>query len=145
MSDWKADLKDIFTTKETKEEEDNQRLKKVNSEISRFISTTVIPAFEEIKEEIEKNYQRTVKISISTKSATIKIEHYSATEFEYSIKFQIHQNGVYPYSEEQRTDKKGKFFTEGFLRSGSQDYTTADITKDEIINHTILEYKKRMS
>ncbi len=146
MSDWKADLEDIFKKKETKKEEDNQRLKKVNSEISRFISQIVIPAFVEIKEEIESKYQRMVKISDATKSATIKIEHYGQIEFDYSIKFEINRNGAFPYPEEQIPDTQGKNFqTKGFLRSGGQDYTTADITKDEIINHVILVYKNRMS
>ena len=143
MSDWKSDMKGFFQEKQKKAQVDEDKLKETKSEVATFFSEVVIPAFEEIKTELEK-YQRESNVFGGIDSASIVISCKGYTEFTYSIK--VYPATLFPYSEIHfRNPSEAKTYrAEGILRTGSQDYTIAQITKEEIIKHFLSDYKNHM-
>jgi hypothetical protein len=146
MSDWKSDLDDFFQKKEVKNKTIEVQLEETKSKVINFFKEVVVHAFEELKTEMEK-HQRDVKISSGTDSASIVVYINGEKEFDYSIKVRVHPQRAIPYPETRfrdRTDGK-TYRAEGFLRSGSQDYSINDISKDEIIKHFLTDYKNQVS
>jgi hypothetical protein len=143
MSDWKSDLDNLFANKEKEAKITEENISKANAEIKLFLSGIVIPAFEEVRLELEK-HQRVVKIWGGNDSASIEISYDLNTEIQYYIKTRIRTDGsvsIYPQTRFRDSGNGTMYVSEGFLRSGSQDYGMAQITKDEIINHLLSEYK----
>lgn len=143
MSDWKSDMEGFFHEKQKKSQVDEDKLKETKSDVVKFFSAVVIPAFEEIKAELEK-YQRESNVFGGTDSASIVISYKGYTEFTYSIK--VYPGTVFPHSEMHfRNPSEVKTYrAEGILRTGLQDYTIAQITKEEIIKQFLSDYKKHM-
>lgn len=143
MSDWKSDLESFFQDKQKETQVSEKKLTERKSEVATFFSTVVVPAFEEIKTELEK-YQREVRVSSGTDFTSIVISYKGETELDYSIKVRIRPGSAFPYPEARfRDPTDGKMYkAEGFLRSGTQDYTVAQITKEEIIKDCLSGYKK---
>jgi hypothetical protein len=139
MSDWKSDLDDFIRNKERQEKVDEDKLKEMNSKVKEFYSTIVTPAFEELKKELEK-HQREVQMSAEHNLASIIVKYEGELELDYSIK--VSTKGTHPSQQTHFRDKSGRTHrAEGYLRSGNQDYTIYDITKDDIIKNFISEYK----
>ena len=143
MSDWKSDMEGFFHEKQKKAQVDEDKLKDTKSEVGTFFSAVVIPAFEEIKTELKK-YQRESTVFGGIDSASIVISYKGYTEFTYSIK--VYPGTVFPHSEMHfRNPSEVKAYrAEGILRTGLQDYTIAQITKEEIIKQFLSDYKKHM-
>ena len=143
MSDWKADMEGFFHEKQKKAQVNEDKLKDTKSEVGTFFSAVVIPAFEEIKTELKK-YQRESNVFGGIDSASIVISYKGYTEFTYSIK--VYPGTPFPCSEihfRKRSEVK-TYRAEGILRAGSQDYTVAQITKEEIIEQFLSDYKNHM-
>lgn len=142
MSDWKADLANFLNDKEKKNQINAEKLISAKESIAKFFSETVMPTFEELKVELEK-HQREVVITSNKEHATIIVNYKGHTEISYSIKINIHSGGVYPFPEIRFIDPTdGKMYkAEGVFRSGAQDYDISQITKDEIIQSFLNQYK----
>jgi hypothetical protein len=145
MSNWKSDLASFFNDKEQEIKMEEEKMTDTKIEVAKFYSAVVVPAFEELKAELEK-YQREVRISSSTESASIIVSYKGETEFDYSIKVRIHPGKAFPYPETRfRDPSDGKnYLAEGFLGRGIQNYTTSQIDKDEIIQNFLSDYKSHM-
>ena len=143
MTNWKSDMESFFHKKQKNAQVDETKLKETKSGVATFFSAVVIPAFEEIKIELEK-YQREGTVLGGIDSASIVISHKGYTEFTYSIK--VHPGTSFPYSEIHfRNPSEAKTYrAEGILRTGSQDYTIAHITKEEIIKQFLSDYKRHI-
>lgn len=141
MSDWKTDLDDFIRNKERQEKVDENKLKEIDSKVKEFYSTIVTPAFEELKKELEK-HQREVQISAGHNLASIIVKYEGELELDYSIKVTVSPKGAHPSQQTHFRDKSGRTHrAEGYPRSGNQDYTIYNITKDDIIKNFISEYK----
>jgi len=77
-------MEGFFHEKQKKAQVDEDKLKKTKSEVARFFSAVVIPAFEEIKTELEK-YQREGNVFGGIDFASIVISYRGHTEFLSSI------------------------------------------------------------
>ena len=143
MSDWKSDLEGFFHQKQKKAQVVEDKLKDTKSEVGTFFSAVVIPAFEEIKTELKK-YQRESNVFGGIDSASIVISYKGYTEFTYSIK--VYPGTVFPCSEIhfRKPSEVKTYRAEGILRTGLQDYTIAQITKEEIIKQFLSDYKDHM-
>ena len=142
MPDWKSDMEGFFQKQKTAQVDEDE-LKETKPEVATFFSTVVIPAFEEIKTELKK-YQRESNVLGGIDSASIVISYKGYTEFTYSIK--VYPGTLFPFSEihfRKRSEVK-TYRAEGILRVGSQDYTVAQITKEEIIKQFLSDYKNHM-
>ena len=143
MPNWKSDMESFFHEKQSNVQVDEDKLKETKPEVATFFSTVVIPAFEEIKTELKK-YQRESNVFGGIDSASIVISYKGYTEFTYSIK--VYPGTLFPHSEIHfRNPSEVKTYrAEGILRTGSQDYTIAQITKEEIIKQFLSDYKNHM-
>lgn len=150
MTNWQDNLKNLFDQKEEKTKETQQKISQAEKEFAEFIKIVARPALEEVAEELKK-YKRTAEIFDSGSnyvSITVKKESehgFSEEEFSYAIKLSRGAQRAYPTPETRFQDKDGKSYrAEGFIRSGGQDYTAKDITKEEIINHFLQEYHSHL-
>jgi len=145
MSDWKSDLANSFKKKGENKKSDEEKLKITKEEVVKFFLQIVIPAFRELKTELEK-YGRDVRITNSSESSMIEVHYEGQMEIDYSIKVRIFPGRAIPYPETRFNEKSDMktYRAEGTLRSGSQDYDISQITKDEIIQKFLTDYKQEI-
>jgi len=136
MADWQDDLGTFFKQKEQTHAEQER------SEVERFISDVAMPAYEQLKAELEK-YGREVSIRETASAATIAVQSCGVDEFRYSLQGRTFPEGILPFAELLSRERKGirMIRTESMVRSGS-DYTISDITPDEVIAHFLSHYKR---
>ena len=139
MSDWKQDLADIFKKQEEQTQKQEQIQSQQQDEVKTFIEFTVQPAFTNLKIELQK-HGRTVDLSLSGSEPSITIKNENTEELKFAIGF--HGNRPYPitWTREGRKTYKG----EGSFQSSVQKHTVADISEDEIIQHVLEEYKRKL-
>lgn len=88
MSNWREKLKNLVETAPAAgadQEEARQRIEERREEITQFIEDTVLPAFNELKAELEQ-YKRNVEITPGKYKARLVIYHDDAEEFSYVIR-----------------------------------------------------------
>ena len=137
MSDWKDDLESFFEEKERQNKAYTEQRQNAELQSASFLSNTVVPAFEEIRAELEK-YGREVIISNKDQAVNIQIFYESSLEFDYWIKVDI--NNLRPHPEIQLTIDEQKVSLEGTLRVGVESFTIEDISKEEIIGSFLSDY-----
>ncbi len=139
LQDWKRSL-DSFYSAQNQQKVEHMETKQMNgAKAAEFYNMVVAPAFKELKQALEER-GRQVEVSIHDSFGSIRATFETYTEADYSIVV----TGLHPVPRTRSFDwSDGKYFGgEGFLRSGTQDYTVSDLTKDEIIQD-FLEYYKR--
>ena len=137
MSDWKDDLESFFEEKERQNKAYTEQRQNAELQSASFLSNTVVPAFEEIRAELEK-YGREAIISNKNQAVNIQIFYESSLEFDYWIKVDI--NNLRPHPEIQLTIDEQKVSLEGTLRVGVESFTIEDISKEEIIGSFLSDY-----
>ena len=147
MKNWKKILASFF---EEKEEEKGKKEKKQSHEklrVEKFYSTIVNPAFEELKSELKK-YGREVDVYTErTDFASIILQFEGDEELDYSIEVMLYPGLAFPRPVIHYTEwaSSRRLRVEGIFRIGIQNYDISDITKDEIIEHFLNEYKNLSS
>lgn len=147
MNAWQDKLTNAFDKKEKEEDEKQFKITEAKSQFAEFIKSTVRPAFEEVSAELRK-HERITEINdngVDYISITIKkggVSGITEEELKYAITLPYDSKWAHPVPEIHFRDKKsGQFYrAEGHIRSGTQDYTVKDITKDDIINDLINDY-----
>jgi len=139
MSDWRHELSGFF------EQEDKAREHEHRSELETFVADTVLPALEQVAEEMRRHGREAV-VRNSDTTATLIVRHAGEEEMRYRVQGRTFPNGILPYAEIRFRQRKGlKFITvESMFRSGIQDYTLADMTREEIIADFVQNYTKRV-
>ena len=152
MNTWQNNLKNMFDEKEEKESEKKERTKDSEIQFAEFIIQTVRPAFEELSIQLKRHKRTTGIFDNNRNYASITVQKMSESgiteeEFQYVIRLPLDAEQAYPITETHIRDKKdGKtYVVQGSLRSGEQDYTTKDITKDDIIQHFLQQYEMYMN
>lgn len=143
MKDWKQELDSFFDAQEKKQMQDDTQRAGHEAEAAQFITGVVEPAFGEVKAELEKR-GRTVTVSSDARymyRASISVEYEGREELDYTIEVRVNSRGAFATPVIRFTEKGQRYKGEGFFRSGAQDYTASDITKDEVIANVIHEYK----
>ena len=147
MKDWKKILASFF---EKQKEEKGEKEKKHSQEklrVEKFYATIVNPAFEELKSDFKK-YGREVDVYIERRDfASIIVYFEGEEELNYSIEVILYPGLAFPRPVIHYTEwaSSRRLRAEGFLRKGTQDYDISDITKEEIIEHFLNEYKNLSS
>jgi hypothetical protein len=139
MNDWQDDLKSFF--KAQKADSDQRRKDdEINSQVKKFYTSKVKPAFKELKKELER-YGRDVQIAVGDRFATIEVNFEGRLELNYQVKV----NQVCPYPEMYYQDESGnRIWTEGAFKEGVQKYSVSDLPREEIIKNFLREYKSRL-
>lgn len=114
-------------------------------EVKDFYTSKVIPAFEELKTELEKK-GREVNLDANKESTSIEVKFEGEEEFHYAIKVRIYPDHAVPYPEIHYTDRNSgrRYSSKGSMRSGTQNYDISDISKEEIIQHFLEKYKSHL-
>lgn len=141
MDKWKTDLASFFQSSAHEQQESERKRQETNSAVAVFYSTVVAPAFEDLRAELER-HGRSVIVTARTDYASITVHHEDRQEIRYDMKVNMYPGRAFPSPQIHFTDPSdGKpYRAEGHLRSGAQDYTIADIGKEEIIRHFLSEY-----
>ena len=136
MSNWRQQLDAAFQQAEAHKQQQQTTAAQEQSEAEEFFRTVALPAFEELKPELEK-HGREVSVGAGRDSASIRVTYQGRLELQYVLK----AHGRRPFPETRRIDHSTgqQYKAEGYLRSDNN-YTFADITADEIIRHFLADY-----
>ena len=137
MSEWQKNLDGFFKKTEQKKKDTRQ------TEMAHFIATVAIPAFAEIREELEK-HGRDVTIRNAEVTAGLIVTKDGEEEITYRVQSRSYPNTVVPYAEVRTRERKGLKLVrnESMFRSGAPDYAIKDIGKDEIIQNFLSHYMR---
>jgi hypothetical protein len=147
MKNWKKNLANFFEKQKEEKEEKEKKHSHEKLRVEKFYSTIVNPAFEELKSEFKK-YGREVDVYTERRDfASIIVYFESEEELNYSIEVMLYPGLAFPRPVIHYTEwaSSRRLRVEGLLRKGIQDYDISDITKEEIIEHFLNEYKNLSS
>ena len=143
MNDWKKILASFLEKQEGGKGEKEEKRSQEKLRVEKFYATIVNPAFEELKSEFNK-YGREVEVYTERRDfASIIVQFEGDEELDYSIEVMLYPNLAFPRPVIHYTEwaSSRRLRAEGFLRKGTQDYDISDITKEEIIENFLNEYK----
>ena len=143
MENWKKIL--ATTLKKQKEDRKEKEIEHSHEKlrVEKFYSTIVNPALKQLKSELKK-YGREVEVYTERRDyASIIVTFEGEEELDYSIEVMISPVRVFPRPVIHYTEwaSSRRLRVEGLLRTGIQNYDISDITKEEIIEHFLDEYK----
>ena len=135
MADWRDNLGGAFEggVRRTKEQE--------AAGITSFIRNVAIPAFEELRSELEQ-YGRDVTLRRADTSATLIVYNGGVEEITYRIQSRTFPKGVVPFADMRFKERGGLKLVrrESMFRSGDADYTIQDVSKQEVIENFLSHY-----
>jgi hypothetical protein len=143
MKNWEKILATIFKKQKEEKGEKEEKRSHEKLRVEKFYSTIVNPALEELKSELKK-YGREVEVYTERRDyASIIVNFEGEEELDYSIEVMISPGRIFPRPVIHYTEwaSSRRLRAEGLLRKGIQDYDISDITKEEIIEHFLDEYK----
>jgi hypothetical protein len=143
MKNWKKVLSNFFLKQEEEKGEKEEKLSQEKLRVEKFYSTIVNPAFEDLTSELKK-HGREVEVCAERKDYASIIVHFEGEEeFDYSIEVMKSPGRAFPRPVIHYTEwaSSRRLRAERSLRTGIQDYDISDITKEEIIEHFLREYK----
>jgi hypothetical protein len=147
MRDWKKILASFLEKQKEEKGEKEEKRSQEKSRVEKFYSTIVNPAFEELKSELRK-YGREVEVYTERKDfASIIVQFEGDEELDYSIEVMLYPGLAFPRPVVHYTEwaSSRRLRVEGLFRKGIQGYDISDITKDEIIENFLNEYKNLSS
>jgi hypothetical protein len=136
-NDWKTELGSFLKEKRKDKKEERQ------IELEAFIREVVLPAFQELKGELEK-HGRLVAIRDTLISASIKVTQQGEEEITYSIQVRKFSDRDVPYPSVRFRERRGVRYvaTEGTFGSVSQSVSVQDVTKDDVIRNFLSYYMR---
>ena len=147
MKDWKKMLASFFEKQKEEKEKKEKKHSHEKLRVEEFYSTIVNPAFEELKSELKKHGREVDVFTERRDFASIIVQFEGEEELDYSIEVMLYPGLAFPRPVTHYTEwaSSRRLRVEGLLRTGIQDYDISDITKEEIIEHFLKEYKNLSS
>jgi len=138
-NDWKKEL-GTFLEEKRKDKKEERRL-----ELETFIREVVMPAFQELKSELEK-HSRLAAIRDAPSSASLKVTFQGEEEITYSIQARTFSDRSVPYPVVRFRERRGVRYvaTEGVFGSAGQAPSVQEVTKGDVIR-SFLSYYMRHS
>lgn len=142
MADWKSDLGSFFEQREPSHQEATGKVDENLVKAKQFIATVVVPAFEELKHELEK-YGESIKTYGGSESASI----YVIRDGDELLRYTIMVRGQIPHPETRYRDRKSgrHWISEGVFKPGLQGSTIDQFSKEEVIHNFLEEYKHHVT
>ena len=138
MSDWKKDLGEFITRRESERSEKWKEDVDQRAKEALFVAEKLAPALDEVKAELEK-HGRKVRVLSENGHASINVTYGGVTELDLTISARLHTKELF------HDRAKGVMVSaEGMLWTGYPDRSADSITKDEIIKSVITRYKSRI-
>ncbi|MGJ3242926.1 MAG: BCCT family transporter [Opitutales bacterium] len=143
--DWRRHLgRLIDRSREQPFEDDHPETRQT---LATFIDDTVLPAFNELKTELE-THGRTAEIIHDDQHAAIRVLKGEEEEFAYAIKANVYRQAHFAYPEQAPRDRQAdqfRYAAEAVLRSGSSgEYDLADWSRSGLVNHFLHHYARWM-
>lgn len=140
-SEWRYELKELLNDVERFKEKKN-RGEEGKIRIRKYINDVVVPAFEEIAEELQ-NYNRDVDVETDKAGAALKVFHEGEQEFYYAIKARIYKKRDFAFPLIPLSDDKGQIHrAEVYLKDGPTEMDVSDFTREQIIKNFLYEYRR---
>ena len=136
-NDWKSEL-GTFLEEKRKDKKEERRL-----ELETFIREVVVPAFQDLKVELEK-HMRLALIRDAPSSASIKVTYQGEEEITYSIQARTFSDRSVPYPVVRFRERRGVRYvaTEGSFGTASQSVSVQDVAKDDVIRNFLSYYMR---
>ena len=143
MKNWKKMLASFFEIQKEEKEKKEKKHSHEKLRVEEFYSTIVNPAFEELKSELKKHGREVDVYTERRDFASIIVQFEGEEELDYSIEVMLYLGLAFPRPVVHYTEwaSSRRLRVEGLLRKGIQNYDVSDITKEEIIEHFLNEYK----
>lgn len=147
MKNWKKILANFFEKQKEEKEEKQEKHSHEKLRVEKFYSTIVNPAFKELKSELKKHGREVEVYTERRDFASIIVQFEGEEELDYSIEVILYPGLAFPRPVIHYTEwaSSRRLRVEGILRTGIQNYDISDITKDEIIEHFLNEYRNLSS
>ena len=139
MADWKSNLDDFFEKKDANDAEIACELAQRKAELPVFFSTVVVPALNELKEQLEKR-NRKVTVNGGDESASIRVELNNRLELDYRIEINLWPSHANPYVVTMTREAGQTFRGVSAINRGTDD-STQNITKEDIAEDFLRLYK----
>lgn len=141
MADWKADLGDLFKAQAENNTAEQDQLAETRRAATEWFKEVAVPAYEELKVELEKHGRR-VGVNSSSVSASIEVEHDGALELRHSIEVLLSPGRAFIKLRGRQIDQSdGKpFGWEGQVTASSGDGVIERITKEDLISKFMSDY-----
>ena len=143
MKDWEKRLASFFEKQIEGKEDKKEKRSQEKLRVEKMYAMIVNPAFEELKSEFKK-HGREVEVYTERRDFSSIIVYFEGEEeLDYSIEVMLFPGLAFPRPVIHYTEwaSSRRLRAEGFLRKGIQNYDISDITKEEIIEHFLNEYK----
>ena len=115
-------------------------LRHTRADVRRFLKETVLPAFREIEEEIQRYGDRQARVHVTEHSVTIAIIHEAREEFYYGIQ----PRAYHPPRKSPGRRAIPCYRAEVISSKGSIGYDVMGFDKDRLIRNFLLEYDKSL-
>jgi choline/glycine/proline betaine transport protein len=140
VSDWRDELKALLESASGDEGPRPTGPTRVRG----FISGVVVPAFEEIAEELQE-HGRDVEVEFSDRNASIRIVHQGREEFYYEVKIRAYQKRKFAFPVTPLRDAEGRTYrAEIHLRDGAQHQDVTEVSKGELIRYFLHDYARHL-
>ncbi|MFT5636840.1 MAG: choline/glycine/proline betaine transport protein [Cognaticolwellia sp.] len=108
--------------------------------VNKFISQTIVPAFESVAEELQKNQ---ISVVVSHEDGlSLTVDHGEEQKFVYRVLARKHSQP--DYVNEADEDEQSYYRAEVHLEEGGQDYDIMGWSKTAVINNVIDQYHKHL-
>lgn len=143
MKDWRARLQHAFEQSGRGEKRDGT-LEESRRQVAAFIADTVVPAFEELREELNRHGRQAI-IESDERHAAITVLRDHEEEFSYAVRGRVFHRTRFAFPV-QAGDPTGPVVVraEVAVRAGKREREVAKLTRAAIIEDFLNEYVKWM-
>ena len=136
-NDWKKEL-GTFLEEKRKDKKEERRL-----ELETFIREVVVPAFQELKRELER-HSRLAVIRDAPSSASLKVAFQGEEEITYSIQARSFSDRSVPYPSVRYRERRGVRYvtTEGAFGPSGQPPSVQEVTTEDVIRNFLSYYMR---
>lgn len=143
MSDWRDELSKIIRSRgEPGMDKRRRALEESRQEIANLMSEVVVPAFEELREELEA-HDRECHLDAKRLQATLTVYKQGREEFSYAVRGHAYHKMSFAYPEIGRDDEPRMARVEIVEKQGSRrSFDPASFTKEGIIKDFLEGYAR---
>lgn len=140
-TDWREELKKVMESQPARVPDSHrQKIDAARAELEQFILDTVIPAYEDLRKELEA-YGRKIEIDQRKYQASIHVFKEGKEEFSYGIRGHVYHTMSFAFPEFGGKDQPRITRAEVVpKRGGKREYGLTEFTHDGIIHDFLEEY-----
>ena len=137
MNDWRSELGNFLTERNRR-----SRAEKEAARFKDFVARVVMPAFQELCNELKK-YGRATEIRETDAAATLSVSMDNENEISFQVLCRSLPDTIIPCAEARYRERKGQRILKSdvLFREAGTKYVLEDVTKDEIIQGFLKAYR----